>query len=95
MAKKTRPGNNNDALPLNKKQGLSAEAVRLINELWECLELLWKRTPTPKEIQDQVTDKDGEVMSEYKLRQLVLRFKTAYRAMGSDKKSGNGSSDNE
>ncbi|MEM3097504.1 MAG: hypothetical protein QXU32_02125 [Nitrososphaerales archaeon] len=87
MNRETRPHLNNDALPLNKKHGLSAEAVRLINELWECLELLWKRTPTPKEIQDQITNKDGEVMSEYKLRQLVLKFKSAYRSMGRDNKS--------
>lgn len=69
------------APPVAKKEPMSEESVRLVNEIWEHLELAWGRTPSYQELQEQISI-DGVVMDDYHLRQLALKVRSSYRKSG-------------
>lgn len=69
------------APPAPPKKELSAEAVRLINEIWEHLELIQKHDISHSELQEVITV-DGQLMDEYQLRALALKLRSSYRKSG-------------
>lgn len=58
---------------------LSPESVKLINELWETLELVWGHKVSVDELKAQIIEPDGQIMDEYHLRQRLLKAKTAWK----------------
>jgi hypothetical protein len=60
------------------KQQLSSEAVKLINEIWDCMELLANKRPNAEELRRAITV-DGIPMDEFKLRQLRLKLWTKWQ----------------
>lgn len=56
------------------KRVLSAESVQLINEIWELVNNITGKNPTPEQMKTYVQDKD-----EYQLRKLALQLREQWR----------------
>lgn len=56
------------------KRALSAESVQLINEIWELVNNVTGKNPTPEQMRTYVEGKD-----EYQLRKLALSLRDQWR----------------
>lgn len=56
------------------KRVLSAESVQLINEIWQLVNDMTGKNPTPEQMRTYVEGKD-----EYQLRKLALQLREEYR----------------